>query len=197
MHDIDNRPSETESTDPVERELESLEQEIAQEAAQEAAPAPKKRSTRSRKKNDDEEAATRRFAVKIATKTLELNELEGTAREVLTSIIPGTHGDIPKTVASIVSAPAKKYGTPLMDVKYIHANLNQDPVELLVEIASWESDRLKEAWNALRLLGVISKNAKQNSNLIHASRQLMQTVEGADLSEQTLEDIETVLSILK
>ncbi|MGP5048048.1 hypothetical protein [Glutamicibacter ardleyensis] len=192
MHDTETRPSETENVDTAESESASQEQGIQEEPV-----APKKRSARARKKSDDEEAATRRFAVKIATKTLELNALEGTAREVLTSIIPGTHGDIPKTVASIVSTPAKKYGTPLLDVIHVYDNLGEDPVDLLVEIASWETDRLKEAWNALRLLGVISKNAKLNASLIHASKQFMQTVQEADLEEQTLEDIKTVLNILK
>ena len=192
MHDTDTRPSDTESADTAESADDSLKQETNEET-----PAPKKRGARARKKNDDEEAATRRFAVKIATKTLELNALEGTARNVLTSIIPGTHGDIPKTVASIISAPSKKYGTPLLDVIYVHDNLGEDPVELLVEIASWEADRLKEAWNALRLLGVISKSAKLHASLIHASKQFMQTVHEADLNEQTLGDIKTVLNILK
>lgn len=192
MQATDTRPSDTENTETAASATEPLTQETQKESV-----TPKKRSARARKKNDDEEAATRRFAIKIATKTLELNALEGTAREVLTSIIPGTHGDIPKTVASIVSAPSKKYGTPLLDVTYVYENLGKDPVELLVEIASWEGDRLKDAWNALRLLGIISKNAKLNPSLIHGSKQFMETVQEANLDGQVLDDIKTVLNILK
>lgn len=80
---------------------------------------------------------------------------------------------------------------------YVYENLGKDPVELLVEIASWEGDRLKDAWNALRLLGIISKNAKLNPSLIHGSKQFMETVQEANLDGQVLDDIKTVLNILK
>ncbi|MGP4994606.1 hypothetical protein [Glutamicibacter ardleyensis] len=197
MNDSPTITAERPTQESSESETKQGEPEAKASASTGDATEPKKRSTRARKKADDEEGATRRFAVKVANKALELNALEGTAREVLSSIIPGTNGDIAKTVASIVSTPAKKYGTPLLDVTYVHENLDKDPVELLVEIASWEGDRLKDAWNALRLLGVVSKNAKLNASLIHASKQFMETVQNADLSEQTFGDIKTVLDILK
>ncbi|MGP9651946.1 hypothetical protein ACT3UA_11095 [Glutamicibacter sp. 363] len=157
---------------------------------------PQKRRANRRKKVD-EDTATRKLVVKVANKTLEIMDLQGTAREVLSNIIPGSNGDIAKTVASIISAPSKKYGTPLHDVLYVEDSLGQDPVDVLVEIASWEEARLKEAWNVLRLLGIVSKTAKLNVNQIHASRQFMDTVQKAELTQQAKADINAVLEILK
>ncbi|MGP5015098.1 hypothetical protein ACTXJX_14945 [Glutamicibacter ardleyensis] len=170
--------------------------EVREATVETATPESRKRRSNGRKKAD-EDTATRKLVIKVVNKTLELNELQGTAREVLSNIIPGTNGDIAKTVASIISAPSKKYGTPLHDVLYVEDSFAEDPLDVLVEIASWEESRLKDAWNVLRLLDIVSKSAKLHTNPIHASRQFMETVQKAELSDQTKADINAVLAILK